>query len=60
MREYNEYVDFRKNNLQNKDKGVNDTNLERQNKEPLTKDQQDNIVNDIKGKAKDISDNKVE
>ena len=60
MKEYNEYVDFRKNNLQNKDNGVNDTNLERQNKEPLTKDQQDNIVNDIKGKAKDISDNKVE
>lgn len=61
MEEWNKYVDIRKENLQNnKDKGVNETNLKRQNSEPKTKDMQDNIENAIKGDSQDISDNKVE
>ena len=61
MREFNEYVDKRKENLQNnKDKGVNETNIERQNQKPLDKNQEDNVNNDTVGKSQDISDNKVE
>ena len=60
MVEHNEYVDKRKILTQNKNNGVNETNLERQNKEPKTKDQLDNIVNANRGDSQDISENKVE
>ena len=59
--EWNEYVDKRKEkNQNNKENGTNETNLERQNKEPQTRDNQDNFVNATKGESQDISDNKVE
>ena len=58
---YNEYVDNRKENTQNKiNSGVNETNLERQNQTPLSANQEDNKNNDTIGKAQDISENKVE
>ena len=62
MYEYNEYVDNRKEKLNNKNSngGVNETNLQRQNANPQTKDEEDNLVNATKGQAQDISDNKVE
>lgn len=59
-RDYNDYVDNRKKNVENKNSGLNETNLERQNKKPQTKDQQDNIKNATLGKSQDLSDNKVE
>ena len=60
MKEFNEYVDLRKKVNDNKNNGLNETNLERQNKDPKTKDQLDNIVNANKGASQDLSDNKVE
>ena len=60
MREWNEYVDKRKENVKNNNIKANNTNLERQNQKPQTNAQFDNKVNAIKGKAQDISENKVE
>lgn len=60
MFEYNEYVDKRKQNRENKNIKANDTNLERQNREPQTKDQQDNMVNATRGEGQKVSDSKVE
>lgn len=62
MIEYNEYVDMRKEKLNNKNSngGTNDTNLQRQNANPQTKNQEDNMVNATMGQAQKISDNKVE
>ena len=62
MYKYNEYVDKRKENTNNKNSnsGVNETNLQRQNANPQGKDQEDNLANATKGQAQDISDNKVE
>ena len=58
--EYNEYVDNRKKTIENNNKsGLNETNLERQNQKPQTKDQMDNLVNAIKGNSEKLSDNKV-
>lgn len=58
---YNEYVDKRKQNTENKNNsGVNQTNLERQNKKPLDANQEDNKQNYIRGEAQKISENKVE
>ena len=57
---YNEYVDSRKENKENKDKGTNPTNLERQNSNPQTREQMDNMKNFVKGVSQNISDNKVE
>ena len=59
---YNEYVDKRKENNNNKGNngGTNDTNLERQNEKVVSKAQQDNFKNFIKGKSQDISDNKAD
>ena len=59
MYEYNEYVDKRKENKEN-NKGLNQTNLERQNAKPLSVEQMDNKTNFVKGKATDLSENKVE
>ena len=58
VKEYNKYVDTRKQTKENN--GVNETNLERQNSKPQTKEQMDNKTNFIKGVAQDISDNKAE
>ena len=60
MKEYNEYVDLRKKTNENNNKGTNETNLERQNSTPQTKDQEDNLANATKGQSQDLSDNKVE
>ena len=61
MYEYNEYVDMRKKDNENNNRGgVNETNLERQNQEPRTHNQERNMVNATLGKSQDISDNKVE
>ena len=58
MFEYNEYIDNRK--VKKDNNGVNETNLERQNNNPQTREQQDNMKNFVKGVAQNISDNKVE
>ena len=60
MKEWNDYVDKRKEKTQNNNIKANETNLQRQNQEPRTQDQEDNLDNAIKGQAQDISDNKVE
>ena len=60
MKEYNEYIDLRKKSNENNNKGTNETNLERQNATPQTKDEQDNLVNATKGESQKLSDNKVE
>lgn len=59
---HNEYVDKRKENVNNKSNngGVNQTNLDRQNGKTQDKDQQDNLRNFIQGKSQDISDNKAD
>ena len=58
---HNEYVDKRKENVNNKSNngGTNQTNLDRQNEKVVSKEQQDNFTNFVKGKSQDISDNKV-
>ena len=60
VKEFNEYVDKRKMLNNNKNNGLNETNLDRQNKKPLDKNQEDNVDNDTLGKSKDLSDNKAE
>ena len=62
MKEYNDYVDNRKEKLNNKNSnnGLNETNLQRQNANPQSKDQEDNLKNATKGQSQDISDNKVD
>lgn len=60
MKEYNEYIDNRKKVNENNNKGLNETNLERQNKNPQTKEQQDNMKNFVNSVAQNLSDNKVE
>ena len=62
MKEYNNYVDMRKEKTNNKisNGGANQTNIDRQNGEPLTKEQQDNFKNFVNGKSQDISDNKAD
>ena len=57
--EWNEYVDKRKNIAKNDNSGINETNLERQNKKPISRDNEDNIVNATLGESQDLSDNKV-
>ena len=61
MDKWNEKVDSRKERLNNKDNngGVNDTNIERQNQKPLTKDNMDNKQNFDRGNAKTLSEEKV-
>ena len=62
MKEYNDYVDNRKEKLNNKNSngGLNDTNLERQNANPQSRKEEDNLSNATKGQSQDLSDNKVE
>ena len=59
VEEFNEYVDKRKKESENNNKGLNETNLERQNNTPLDINQEDNVNNDTLGKSQDLSDNKV-
>lgn len=60
MEKWLDFIDKRKIALNNKnDSGVNEHNIELQNKTLKTTSQNDNIVNATKGNAKDISDNKV-
>jgi len=58
--EWNEYVDKRKENTKNDNIKANDTNLQRQNQEPQTTDQEDNLVNATIGQSGKVSENKVE
>ena len=61
MYEYNEYVDNRKKENQNKiNSGVNETNIERQNQKVQDRNSQDNLANATKGESEKLSDNKVE
>ena len=60
VKEWNLYVDKRKEtNKNNNSNGVNQTNLERQNKTPQEIKQMDNKTNFIKGASQDLSGNKV-
>lgn len=59
MKEYNDYVDKRKENIDTKNSGINETNLERQNEKPQTTNQMDNMKNFVNGVSQNISDNKV-
>ena len=60
MHEWNMEVDKRKELTQNKNSGINDTNLQRQNSKVQTKDNEDNFVNATKGQSQKLSENKVE
>ena len=59
MKEYNEYVDNRNKSAENKNNGVNETNLERQNQKFQSSASADNLANATKGQAQNISDNKA-
>ena len=56
--EWNEYIDKRKANSDNKNSGINETNLERQNQKPQTKDQEDNMKNATLGQSQKITETK--
>lgn len=60
LKEWNEYIDNRKKINENKNTGLNQTNLDRQNAKPQTTSEMDNKVNFIKGVSQNITDNKVE
>ena len=60
VKEWNEYVDKRKENNKNENIKANDTNLQRQNREPQTTDNQDNLDNATLGESGKVSENKVE
>lgn len=58
MYEYNEYLDKRAKEKENNnsDKGVNETNLERQNAIPQTRKSQDNLKNATLGESEKIAE----
>ena len=60
VKEWNDYLDKRKQNNKNDNIKANETNLQRQNQEPQTSDNQDNFVNATLGESQKISENKVE
>lgn len=60
VKTWNEYVDIRKENRENKNSGINETNIERQNAEPRTLNQLKNKVNATLGESQDISVNTVD
>ena len=60
VKEWNEYIDKRKENVKNDNIKANDTNIARQNREPQTAYNQDNITNATLGESKKVSVNKVE
>ena len=60
VKDWNEYVDKRKENNKNNNIKANETNLQRQNSKPQNTDSQDNLVNATLGESNNISENKVE
>lgn len=60
VKEWNEYVDKRKEKTKNENIKANDVNLQRQNQKPQTTDQEDNFVNATIGQSGKVSENKVE
>ena len=60
VKEWNEYVDKRKENNKNENIKANDVNLQRQNQKPQTTDQEDNLDNATIGQSSKVSENKVE
>ena len=60
VKEWNEYVDKRKEKTKNENIKANDVNLQRQNQKPQTTDQEDNFVNATLGQSGKVSENKVE
>ena len=54
MDEYNERLALEQEMQENKNKGINQTNIERQNEKVQSKEQMDNIKNFVKGKSQDI------
>jgi SPP1 family phage portal protein len=60
MNKWNEEVDKSKEKVKNENIKANETNLERQNATPLTKDAMDNKQNFNRGNAQTLSENKVE
>lgn len=60
VKDWNEYVDKRKQNTKNDNIKANDNNLQKQNQEPQTLDQEDNITNATIGQSQKVSENKVE
>ena len=58
--EWNDYVDKRKEKNKNDNIKANENNLEKQNREPQTLDNEDNIDNATLGQGKKVSENKVE
>lgn len=58
VKKHNEYIDSRKNNgnNENKNSGVNATNLERQNGKVQSSNQMDNKQNFVNGKSQDITE----
>ena len=60
VKEWNEYVDKRKENNKNENIKANDINLQRQNQKPQTTDQEDNLDNATIGQGSKVSENKVE
>lgn len=60
VKEWNEYVDRRKENGKNDNIKANDTNVTRQNAKPQDIDQEDNMTNATIGQSGKVSVNKVE
>jgi len=60
VKEWNEYVDKRKEKNENNNIKANEINIARQNREPQTTDNQDNLDNAIIGASEKVSENKVE
>ena len=60
MKEWNDYVDNRKEKVKNDNIKANETNLQRQNQEPQTTDQMDNMDNATIGQGQKLSENKVD
>lgn len=60
VKSWNDYVDKRKENNENNNQGLNQTNLNRQNETPQTINEMDNKTNFIKGVSQELSNNKAE
>lgn len=60
VKEWNKYLDTRKENLKNDNIKANENNLQKQNQEPQTIDQEDNLDNATLGQGSKVSENKVE
>ena len=60
VKEWNDYVDKRKEKSENENIKANENNLEKQNQKPQTTDNQDNLDNATLGEGAKLSENKVE